>query len=77
MLADDPTGAFANASHVLLATSGTVVVTSVGTSAGTPVQVEIQNASFEEIDRMTYAAITTSSCPSPLAHALLDGTVVP
>ena len=62
---------------LLLATAGTVTVTSIATAAGETTEVDVANASFVEITYVQdqgYQSVTTSSCPSPIAHATLRGT---
>jgi hypothetical protein len=63
---------------MLLATSGTVTVTSVGTATGQTTQATVTNASFVEItlvQNTDYQTVTTSSCPSPIKNAQLRGTL--
>jgi hypothetical protein len=62
---------------MLLATSGTVTITSVGTTAGQMTQATINNATFGEISFVANEGYepVTSNCPSPLSHADLRGTL--
>lgn len=62
---------------LLLATTGTVTVTSIATEAGQTTEVEVSNASFVEITNVPnqgYEPVTTSSCPSPIMHGTVRGT---
>lgn len=74
-LANDGNGSIGSAAHLLLATSGTVIVHAVGATSGSPLQVEVQGATFQEIDPISYAPVMTSSCPSQVSHVALDGVV--
>jgi len=74
-LADDADGTLANAAHLLFATSGTVIVHSVGATVGAPLEIEVQDATFDEVDPTTFASLGVNSCPSPLQHVDLTGTV--
>jgi hypothetical protein len=63
---------------MLLATSGTVTVTSVATAAGQTTQVSLTNASFVEISYDAtngYQTVATSTCPSPIDSVGLTGTI--
>jgi hypothetical protein len=63
---------------LLLATSGTVTVTSIGTGAGQTTQVGVSNASFVEITSvpdMGYQPVASSNCPSPISKAALSATL--
>ena len=64
------------ATKLLLATSGTVTVTSIGTAAGQTTQATVSNASFVEIvDNQGYQQVAGSNCPSPISNAGLSGTL--
>ncbi len=63
---------------MLLATSGTVTVTSIATAAGQTTQVSLTNASFVEISYDAtngYQTVPTSICPSPIDSVDLTGTI--
>lgn len=63
--------------RLLLATSGTVTVTSIATATGQTTVVEVANASFGEITYVQdqgYQSVTTSSCASPITHGVVRGT---
>jgi hypothetical protein len=63
---------------MLLATSGTVTVTSVATATGQTTQVSVTNASFVEIEydeTNGYQTVATSTCPSPIEDVALSGTI--
>jgi hypothetical protein len=63
---------------LLLATAGTVTVTSVGTASGQMTKASIANATFVEIayDAATgYSTVAGSTCPSPITSAALSGTL--
>lgn len=63
---------------LLLATSGTVTVTSVGTGAGQTTQLSVANASFVEIAANAetgYQTVAGSNCPGPITKAALSGTL--
>lgn len=65
------------AAKLLLATSGTVTVTSVATATGQTMQVSVSNASFVEIAATDtgYQTVAGSSCPSPISNVGLSGTL--
>lgn len=65
------------AAKLLLATSGTVTVTSVATAAGQTMQLSVSNASFVEIASTDtgYQTVAGSSCPSPISNVGLTGTL--
>lgn len=63
--------------RLLLATAGTVTVTSIAMASGQSTVVDVANASFVEITYVQdqgYQSVTTTNCPSPIAHALVRGT---
>lgn len=63
---------------LLLATSGTVTITSVGSAIGQTTRATLDNATFVEIvlDPNTgYEPVSGSSCPSPLSRGELSGTL--
>ena len=63
--------------RLLLATAGTVTVTSIATAAGQTTEVEVANASFVEITYVQdqgYQTVTGSSCASPIMHGVVRGT---
>jgi hypothetical protein len=64
---------------LLLATSGTITVTAVGTGAGQMTRVSLSNASFVEIAPDTtnggYQTVAGSSCRSPISTVELSGTI--
>jgi hypothetical protein len=65
-------------SKTMIATSGTVTITSVGTNAGQTTQVTVTNASFVETQFVTnqgYNNVTTSNCTSPISNANVKGTL--
>lgn len=65
-------------SKLLLATSGTVTVTSIGTATGQMTQATITNATFVEIafdQTAGWQTVAGSACPSPIANAVLRGTL--
>jgi hypothetical protein len=62
----------------MLATSGTVTVTSVGTATGQTTQATVSNASFVEITQLsdqTYQNVAGSTCTSPISHVDVRGTL--
>lgn len=66
------------ATKLLLATSGTVNITSIGTAAGQTTQATLTGASFVEIsyDMNTgYNAVAGSNCPSPITSSTISGTL--
>lgn len=63
---------------LLLATSGTVTIMSVATTAGQTSQLSVSNASFVEIAadaNGAYQTVAGSNCPSPLANVGLSDTI--
>lgn len=65
-------------SKLLLATAGTVTVTSIGTGTGQTTQATITNATFVEIafdQTAGWQTVAGSTCPSPIANAVLRGTL--
>jgi hypothetical protein len=62
---------------LLLATSGTVTITSVGTATGQTTEATVTNASFVEISQVNndYQPVVGSDCPSPISHVELRGTL--
>lgn len=65
-------------SKLLLATSGSVTITSVATAAGQTLQLSLSNASFVEIAadaNGAYASVAGSSCPSPISSVGLSDTI--
>lgn len=61
---------------LLLAKTGMVTVTSIATAAGETTEVEVTNATFEEITYVQdqgYQSVT-SNCPSPIMHGVVRGT---
>lgn len=62
---------------LLLATSGTVTITSVGTATGQTTEATVTNASFVEISQQNndYQPVVGSNCPSPISHVELRGTL--
>jgi hypothetical protein len=66
------------AAKELLATSGTVTVTSVATATGQTMQVSLSNVSFVEISfdaTAGYQTVAGSTCPSPITSVGLTGTI--
>ena len=66
-----------NATKYLMATAGTVTVTSVGTATGQTTQATLTNASFTEITLVNqdYQAVAGSTCTSPISHAAISATL--
>ena len=62
---------------LLLATSGTVTITAVGTATGQTTEATVTNASFVEISQQNndWQPVVGSNCPSPIAHVELSGTL--
>lgn len=65
-------------SKMMIATSASVTVTSVGTNAGQATQVVVNNASFVEttcVQNQGCTNVAGSTCTSPLTHADVRGTL--
>jgi hypothetical protein len=64
-------------SKTMLATSGTVTITSVGTTAGQMTQAKLTNASFVEIAVVNNDTVSVagSNCTSPISNVELRGTL--
>jgi hypothetical protein len=63
---------------LLLATAGTVTVTSIGTAAGQMTQATVSNASFVEIAEVPnqgFQTVMGSNCTSPISSGELRGTL--
>jgi hypothetical protein len=65
------------ATKTMLATSGSVTITSVGTASGQQTKAIINNASFVEVQNVNndYVPVTSSNCTSPISHAEVRGTL--
>lgn len=65
------------ATKTMLATSGSVTITSIGTAAGQMTKATITNASFVEVQNVNndYVSVPSSNCTSPISHVELRGTL--
>ena len=65
------------ATKTLLATSGTVMLTSIGTTSGQSTKAIITNASFVEVQNINndYVSVPSSNCTSPISHVEVRGTL--
>lgn len=63
------------ATRTLLATGGTMIIHAVGNEPGDPIDVEIVDVTFREVDPDNGYDDVGSSCASPLDHGRLDGTI--
>jgi hypothetical protein len=65
------------ANRILLATGGSVTVIEVSPVPGTPLEIELDDVRFREVDPQDFTPVGGSDCDSPLAHGRLDGTTEP
>ena len=65
------------ATKTMLATSGSVTLTSIGTATGQMTKATITNASFVEVQNVNndFVSVTGSNCTSPISHAVVSGTL--